>query len=122
MTMKPKSNISNRSAMADPAIVKEICHSLKQMRLRKNLTQAELAGMAGLNRITISRMEAGRAATLMTVVQVLRALDNLDILDSFKVESEISPLQLMKLQEKQRKRASHPRKSPVADREEKSEW
>jgi len=108
--------------MTNHAIVKEICHSLKQMRLRKNLTQAELAGMAGLNRVTISRMEAGRAATLMTVVQVLRALDKLEILDIFKEESEISPLQLMKMQEKQRKRASHSRKSPAVNRKEKLEW
>ena len=120
--MKPKSNILNRSAMADPTIVKEICRSLKQMRLSKNLTQAELAEMAGLNRVTISRMEAGRAATLLTLVQILRALDNLDILDIFRKESEISPLQLLKLQEKQRQRASLSRKKTVADREEKSEW
>ncbi len=120
--MKLKSSILNRSALADPAIVKEICHSLKQMRLSKNLTQAELAGMAGLNRVTISRMEAGRAATLLTLVQVLRALDKLDILDIFREESEISPLQLLKLQERKRQRASHSRKMTVDDREEKSEW
>ena len=120
--MKPKSIISNRSAMADPAIVKDICHSLKQMRLSKNLTQAELAEMAGLNRVTISRMEAGRAATLLTVVQVLRALDKLDVLNIFREESETSPLQLLKLQEKQRKRASRSRKKAVADQEDKSEW
>jgi DNA-binding XRE family transcriptional regulator len=106
--------------MADPAIVKEICHSFKQMRLSKNLTQAELAQKAGLNRVTISRMEAGRAATLLTVVQVLRALDKLDILDIFREESKISPLQLLKLQEKQRQRASLTRKKTVDDREEKS--
>ena len=120
--MKTKSIISNRPAMADPALVKEICHSLKQMRLSKNLTQAELAEMSGLNRVTISRMEGGRAATLLTVVQVLRALDKLEILDIFREESEISPLQLLKMQEKQRQRASFSRKKPVDDREEKSEW
>lgn len=120
--MKPESNISNRSAMADPAIIKEICHSLKQMRLSKNMTQAELAEMSGLNRVTISRMEAGRAATLLTVVQVLRALDKLDILDIFREEPRISPLQLLKLQEKRRQRASPTRKKTIDDREEKSEW
>jgi putative transcriptional regulator len=119
--MKPESIISNRSAMADPAIVKDICHSLKQMRLSKNLTQAELAEMAGLNRVTISRMEAGRAATLLTLVQVLRALDKLDILDIFTEESEASPLQLLKLQAKKRQRASKTRKKNVDDRDKESE-
>jgi transcriptional regulator with XRE-family HTH domain len=120
--MKPKSSISNRSAMADPAIIKEICHSLKQMRLSKNMTQAELAEMSGLNRVTISKMETGRTATLLTVVQVLRALDKLDILDIFREELRISPLQLLKLQEKRRQRASPTRKKTIDDREEKSEW
>lgn len=120
--MKLKSSILNRSAMANPEIVKEICHSLKQIRLSKNLTQAKLAEMAGLNRVTISRMEAGRAATLLTVVQVLRALDKLDMLDIFKEVSEISPLQLLKLQEKQRRRASRSSKNTVNIRKDKSEW
>jgi len=120
--MKPKSIISNRVALADTAIVKELCHSLRQMRLRKNFTQAELAQKAGLNRVTISRMEAGRAATLLTLVQVLRALDKLDILDVFREEIEISPLQLLKLQEKQRRRASGERKKINNDWGEKSKW
>ena len=92
--------------MADPAIVKEICQSLRQMRLNKNLSQQKLADLSGVNRTTISRMEAGRAATLLTVVQVLRALDKLDILNTFRQEPEISPVKLLKLQERQRKKAS----------------
>ena len=120
--MMLKSNKKHRSVIADPLIVKGICSNLKQMRLRKNLSQAQLAEMAGLNRVTISRMEAGRAATLLTVVQVLRALDKLDILDMFKEESEISPLKLLKLQENQRKRASRSRKKNSKDLKEKSEW
>ena len=120
--MKPTSNISNFSAMADPEIVKGICQSLKQMRLNKNMTQAKLAVTAGLNRVTISRMESGRAVTLLTVVQVLRALDKLDVLDIFRKQSETSPLQLLKLKEKQRLRASHSRKKPVNVQNTISEW
>lgn len=120
--MTLKSNILNRSATADPAIVKGICQSLKQMRLNKNMTQADLATISGLNRVTISRMESGRAVTLLTVVQVLRALDRLDILDIFRKESDISPLQLLKLDEKKRKRASRSSNKTVNTRKEKSEW
>lgn len=119
--MKLKSDISSRSAMSDPAIVKEICNNLKQIRLNKNLSQAELAKKAGLNRVTISRMEAGRAATLLTLVQVLRALDKLDILDMVKEEAEVSPLQLLKQHEKQRQRASGPR-GKSGNQEEEPEW
>ena len=119
--MKLKSNITSRSAMSDPAIVKEICLNLKQIRLNKNLSQAELAEKAGLNRVTISRMEAGRAATLLTVVQVLRALDKLDMLDMFQEETEVSPLQMLKLQKKVRKRASGSR-GKTGSQDEKAEW
>ncbi len=120
--MTLKSNILNHSATANPTIVKEICQSLKQMRLNKNMTQAELARIAGLNRVTISRMESGRAATILTVVQVLRALDRLDILNIFRKESDISPLQLLKLDEKKRKRASRSSKRIVNVHKERSEW
>ena len=92
--------------MADPAIVRELCANLKQMRLQKNLSQAELAMRAGLDRTTISRMEAGRAATLLTFVQILRALDKLDLLNTFWEEPVLSPMQILKQQKKQRKKAS----------------
>ena len=105
-----KSNVKNRSAMADPAIVKEICSSIRQMRLNKNITQEELAERAGVNRTTISKMEAGRAATLLTLVQVIRAMDRLDVFNLFMEEPEISPMQLLKIQEHQRKKASPKKK------------
>jgi len=104
--IKPISYKQNWAAMTDPAIVKELCRSLKQMRLNKNLSQEQVAKMSGLNRVTISRMEAGRAATLLTIVQVLRALDKLDILIIFSEEPEISPIKLLKIKEQQRQKAS----------------
>ena len=103
--MKLKSN-NKSSAQSDPAIVRELCANLKQMRLNRNISQTRLAELSGLDRGTISRMENGRAATLLTLVQVLRALDNLSVLDAFKEEQEISPLQMMKQPEGQRKKAS----------------
>ncbi len=113
--MKLKSNNENRNRLSDPSIVKELCGYLKQMRLSKNWSQHKLAMQTGLNRITISRMENGRAATLLTFVQILRALDKLSLLDIFNEEPEISPLQILKLQEKQRKKAS-PRKTKLQKR------
>ena len=98
--------------MSDPTIVKEICRNLKQIRLNKNISQSELANLSGLNRVTISRMEAGRAATLLTIIQVLRALDRLEILNAFITDPEISPIQLLKQKETQRQKAS-PKKKKV---------
>lgn len=101
-----KNNNENWNRLGDPAIVRKLCLNLKQMRLSKNWSQKTLAENAGLDRVTISRMENGRAATLLTFVQVLRALDRLHLLNVFDEEPEQSPLQLLKLQEKQRQKAS----------------
>ena len=100
------SNTNNWIIMGDPAIVKEVCKNLKELRLNKNISQEELANLSGLNRVTISRLEAGRSATLLTIIQVLRALDKLDVLNAFKTEPEVSPIKLLKQKETQRKKAS----------------
>jgi len=104
--MYQKSDNYNFYSKSDSTIVNEICGGIKQIRLSKNMSQEELAKRAGLNRVTISRMEAGRSVSLLTLVQILRALDKLDILNVFIQEPGISPLQLFEIQEKYRKKAS----------------
>ena len=71
-----ESNI-NWKGMKDAAVVAQLGKELRRMRLDANLSQAVVAERAGLDRTTVVKLEAGRAATLMTVVQVLRALDKL---------------------------------------------
>ncbi|MBU0474808.1 MAG: helix-turn-helix transcriptional regulator [Bacteroidetes bacterium] len=80
------------------------------MRLNQNISQDELATRSGLNRVTISRMEAGRSVSLLTLIQALRALDKLDLLNVFFEEPEISPMKLLEIQEKYRKRATPKKK------------
>jgi transcriptional regulator with XRE-family HTH domain len=96
----------NWVVMTDAAIIKEIGKSLRQIRLNKNISQNKLSQTSGVDRATIYRMESGRAITLLSLVQILRALDKLEILNIFKQEPEISPIKLLELQEKQRKKAS----------------
>ena len=108
--MYPKSYKSDFYSMSDLTIVKEICHGLKQMRLNENISQEELAKRSGLNRVTISRMESGRAVSLQTLVQTLRALNRLDIVNAFMEEPEISPLKLFDIQEKYRRKATPKKK------------
>lgn len=100
------------SAMSDKAIVQRICLQLRQLRLDQNITQEELANRSGLGRATISRIEKGKAVSLLTLIQVLRALNHLNLLDAFQnVSPEISPLQLLKEQKAPRYRASRNRPS-----------
>jgi transcriptional regulator with XRE-family HTH domain len=92
--------------MTDIVVVKSLCQSIKQMRLNKNISQEELADRSGISRITISRMETGKAINLLTFVQILRALENLELLNYLNIEPEISPIQVMEEREKHRKKAS----------------
>ena len=109
--MNHKRNIINWQSMSDPAIVREIGRNIQQMRLNKNMTQKQLAELSGVNRVTISRIERGQAASLLTIVQILRALGKLDILNGFYEVAQISPLQLLRLNKLERQRASGRRKS-----------
>jgi len=51
-------------------------------------------------------LENGRGSTLGTLIAVLRELDALHELDAFIPEVEVSPIEVLKTQGKQRKRAS----------------
>ncbi len=92
-------------AMTDKAVVKELGTRLKTLRLRSNRTQKNIAESAGLSITAIQGAEKGET-TLLTLIKVMRTLDVLDNLDSFLPQTEISPLQLAKIEQRKRKRAS----------------
>ena len=104
--MYQNSYYKNWYSMTDAVVVKTLCRSVKQMRLNKNLSQEDLAERSGVSRITISRMETGKAINLLTLVQLLRALESLDLLNYWNIEPEISPLQVQEQRSKYRKKAS----------------
>jgi transcriptional regulator with XRE-family HTH domain len=102
---------TNWVAMTDEAIIGQIGQFVKKNRISKNRTQTQVAEAAGMNRWTISQIENGEAIALTSLIQILRALDSLYALDSFKIQNQISPLQAVKLQPKERQRASGSSKS-----------
>jgi transcriptional regulator with XRE-family HTH domain len=104
--MEQLSYYGNLYGMTDNAIIKLLCTSLKQMRLNQNISQEELAKKTGINRITISRMETGKAINLLTLIQLFRALNKLDLLRNLIEMPEISPILLMEAQQKMRKKAT----------------
>ena len=97
--------------LSDKGIEKELDRRIKVLRLRKNITQKELAQATTLSLNTIKSLESG-SGKLSTVIAVLRELGALDHLDNFIPEPSISPLQLAKMQGKQRERASGRRRKP----------
>lgn len=92
--------------MTDDMIIKAIGEYIRSVRLERNLTQEQLGDRSGVHRTTIRDLELGKRSTLLTLIQVLRSLDQLQTLKNFKVSKELSPLELAKLETKERKRAS----------------
>jgi transcriptional regulator with XRE-family HTH domain len=120
-------DISSNSwlAMSDGALVETIGAFVKHHRLLQNKTQQQLAIEAGINRSTITQIEKGEKITLQSLLQVLRVLNLLYIMDVFKVQEQLSPLQLAKLEQNKRQRARN--NLPAARKEDnsndnKSDW
>ncbi len=93
-------------AMTNKRILIEIGSRIKQHRIKINLTQLELANKTGLSRVAISKIERGNGANLSSLIQILRMLDLLQNMEYLFPADEISPIELIKLKGKKRKRAS----------------
>jgi transcriptional regulator with XRE-family HTH domain len=72
----------------------QLGQQLRQLRLRHNLTQRDLAGRAGVAWNVVKRLEAGKGATVESLVKVLRALGHVDWLNTLAPAVSISPLQI----------------------------
>ena len=92
--------------ITDEAVLRELGERLARMRLGRDLTQRQLSEQAGVSRAAVQRIELGEPVTTPTLVRVLRALDGLDALDQLVPEPAPSPIEALKLQGRQRQRAS----------------
>jgi transcriptional regulator with XRE-family HTH domain len=109
---------TNWIAMSDTALAQNIGAFVKHHRLSQNKTQEEVAGAANISRSTLSLLEKGETITVPTLIQVLRVLDLLYIMDVFKIQEQISPIELAKLDQQKRQRA----RSSDNDSNKKSDW
>lgn len=96
--------------MTASALAEEIGTRLKQARLNQDLTQSEVAELAGIARKTVLNAEKGKVQ-LDNLMAILIALELTAQLDLFLPQQDISPLQLAKLQGKKRQRASGQRRN-----------
>lgn len=93
------------SSSSPRAIATELGARIKVARLNADLTQKELAEKAGISLKAVTNSEKGKS-TLESIVAILVALEITEQLDFFIPKQEISPIQLAKLQGKERKRAT----------------
>jgi transcriptional regulator with XRE-family HTH domain len=78
---------------SDSAILEELGGRIRELRLRKNITQENLAERTLMAVGTIKSLEAGKGK-LSTLVAVLRELGALEQLDQFIPPVTISPLKM----------------------------
>jgi transcriptional regulator with XRE-family HTH domain len=106
------------SQLTDDAILRELGSRITAARLASNLTQAALAQEAGVSKRTVERLESGEVATQLSgFVRVCRALGLVDRFETLLAEPRPSPIAQLKLQGRQRHRASGKKVSPNETRE-----
>jgi transcriptional regulator with XRE-family HTH domain len=108
--------------IADETVLAELGARLERTRLERNLTQRELAAQAGVERKVLVRMEGGESVRLVSFIRVLRALGLLDALDRLVPEPTPSPIELLKLHGRQRRRATGRRRRAGRPRAQDEPW
>ena len=106
-------------AVTPHAIATELGDRIKVARLNADLTQKELAKKAGLSLKAVTNSEKG-ASTFESIIAILVALELTEQLNSFIPKQEVSPVQLAKLQGKERKRATGTNKTLIKTKDEPS--
>jgi transcriptional regulator with XRE-family HTH domain len=113
--------MKNEPNTSDDAAIALLGERLAKHRLSQNRTQAQLAKEAGVSKRTLVRLESGLSTQLTNLVRILRALDLLKNWDNLVPAPMASPLEQLRTQGSQRKRASRRRK-PAKERPAKNAW
>lgn len=98
----------------DQAVLAELGRRIARWRLERNISQDELAERAGVARITVARIEAGQRTNIASFLRILRSLELLEALGQLLPEPGPSPIQLLALERRGRRRASGSRQAPSA--------
>jgi transcriptional regulator with XRE-family HTH domain len=114
------------SSNTEQAVLREIGARIERLRLERNWTQSFLSEQAGVGVRTLQRLESGEVSSqLSSLIRILRVLELQDRWDLLIPAPTPSPVELVKMQGKRRKRASRssgdPDKTSVV-RESPSNW
>ncbi len=105
---------------SDEASLEELGRRLAQLRIDMNMTQAELAEMAGVGKRTLERLEAGESTQSRTLIRIFRELDLLGKLEILLPEPQARPRHAIKKGGSLPQRA--PKKKPNAGNPEEWKW
>ena len=73
----------------------ELGTRIRNLRLRKGLTQEGVASRADISSRALRSLEVGGGSSLLTLVKVLKALDALDGLEAFAPKPTVSPMAML---------------------------
>ena len=92
----------------------ELGRHLRDLRLRQNIDQRQLAEQAGVALNVVKHLEGGKGATVSSLIKVLRALGRVEWLGTLAPEVSVSPMQLLKSKSKKpvRQRVSRSKGTP----------
>ena len=93
--------------MSNSAVVQEAGKRIKELRLRKNLSQKQFAEQAGVSVFTVAQIEKGKSVSFVLFIAVIRVLRLLDNMELLLPKPEVSPIELLKLQTKKPRRAGY---------------
>jgi len=93
------------SALGTEDLELRLGERLRELRLLKNLDQVTLAEQAGVSLNAVKHLESGKGARVASLIKVLRTLGRADWLDSLAPVVSISPMQMLKTEGRERKRA-----------------
>jgi transcriptional regulator with XRE-family HTH domain len=91
----------------DAAALAELGARLRRHRIRRNLTQQDLAHEAGVSVDTVKRLESGRAIGTDNLLRALRVLGLVEALGVAIPEPPPSPLERLAHQGAERQRVRH---------------
>ena len=87
------------------AIAAALCRRLDEIRLSKNISQADLAKQAGVSRSTMTRIADGQSVSLDSFIRVAKALGLADHLAALLPDPGVRPVEMISREGRQRRRA-----------------
>lgn len=94
------------STASSEAIIEVLCKRLDEIRLSRNLSQAELAAEAGVSRRTMARLADGQSISLDSFLRIMLALRLADHLAALLPDPAVRPVDRVRLDGAERQRAS----------------
>ena len=94
-----------RRALKAQEWLERLGQEIRDLRLSQNVTQAELARRANIDRTTVARMEHGEGGSIKSLVQIARALGREEWLEAFVPPAPVvSPMQMLRTRQREEAR------------------